>query len=190
MGEKRPYRSRGVTLIFLAGFVCMIAGPPGANVWANGKERAVPRSDAAAAGDTGAIAGFIYADDHTTPVSGAVVRLLNIDTRKEYRSSPTNGQGMYWIMGFEGGRYLLGVKTPAGGYNFEYEVFLKEKTLAKLSLSLEPKSNWSDDEAAPKKERPSFFKSPVGIVALVVVAEAVLYGLLSKEDEVSPVVIR
>ncbi len=179
MVGKRLFRSGGVAVFSLTVLVCLVVCLV-----------AEPVLTAVGKG-TGSLVGFVFAEDHKTPVADAVVVLRNLDTRNEYASGPTRGDGIYRITGFEGGRYVLGVRAADGGYNLEYTVFLKESTVAKLSVSLEPESNRLGEEPAPVKSGEgkggSFFKSPVGFLTLVVAAEVAFYALVIKEDEVSPV---
>jgi hypothetical protein len=97
---------------------------------------------------------------------------------------------MYRIMGIEEGRYVFGVSAQNGDYNLEYALFIKDDEMAKLSVSLSTASAGIGSAVQGEEEegKMPFFKSAIGQLALVVVAETVLYFLLIKEDEVSPVI--
>jgi hypothetical protein len=55
--------------------------------------------------------------------------------------------------------------------------------MAKLSVSLQEGGSTTGTDAKKK----SFFTSPAGIVVIVIVVGAVLYGLLSHKEETSPI---
>ena len=130
----------------------------------------------------GSLVGFVYAQDLKTPVAGAVVKLRNIASQKEYASGTTDANGMYKIDGVDEGRYILGVTATQGDFNFDYVMLLKDGAMAKLSVALAPGGQATSGDA-PKK---SFFKSPVGIIVMVVVVGAVLFAIFS-EGEASPI---
>ena len=130
----------------------------------------------------GSLVGFVYAQDMKTPVAGAVVKLRNIANQKEFASGSTDANGMYKIDGVDEGRYILGVTATQGDFNFDYVMLLKGGEMAKLSVALAPGGQATSGDA-PKK---SFFKSPVGIIVMVVVVGAVLFAIFS-EGEASPI---
>lgn len=130
----------------------------------------------------GALVGFVYAQDLKTPVAGAVVKVRNIANQKEFASGTTDANGMYKIDGVDEGRYILGVTATQGDFNFDYVMLLKGGEMAKLSVALAPGGQTTGSDA-PKK---SFFKSPVGIITLVVVAGALLFVIFS-DGEASPI---
>ncbi len=118
-----------------------------------------------------------------TPVPNAVVKIKNLTNAQQYASQPTDASGMYKITGIEEGRYILGVAATKGDFNFDYALVLKGNELAKLSVALTPGGQTSGDDTKPN----SFFTSPAGIVTLVIVVGAVLYGLLKGKEEASPI---
>jgi len=130
----------------------------------------------------GTLVGFVYAQDMKTPVAGAVVKVRNITNQKEFVSSATDANGMYKVDGVDEGRYILGVTATQGDFNFDYVMLLKGGEIAKLSVALVPGGQATSGDA-PKK---SFFKSPVGIVTMVVVAGVILYAIFA-EGEASPI---
>jgi hypothetical protein len=133
----------------------------------------------------GSLVGFIYEKDMRTPVQNAVVKLRNLANSDEYESTPSDATGMYRIVGIEEGRYVLGVTATKGDFNFDYALVLKGNEVAKLSVALTPadQTSWSNDNAKPT----SYFTSPAGIMTLVIVVGAVLYGLLKGKEETSPI---
>jgi hypothetical protein len=142
---------------------------------------------------TGALAGHIYNDDMRTPVRNAIVKLRNVATQKEYESEPTDPEGMYRIPGVEQGRYVMGVVSVQGDYNFQYSILIKPNALAKLSVAMKPGGVPARIEASSgsgtekKKTIVDFFKSPAGILTLIAVAETTLFALALSEGEASPI---
>jgi hypothetical protein len=130
----------------------------------------------------GSLVGFVYAQDLKTPVVGAVVKVRNIANQKEFASGTTDANGMYKIDGVDEGRYILGVTATQGDFNFDYVMLLKGGEMAKLSVALAPGGQTTGSDA-PKK---SFFKSPIGIITIVVVAGALLF-VIFHEGEASPI---
>ena len=138
----------------------------------------------------GALTGQIYDQDMRTPVRNVIVKLQNVVSDKLYESEPTNPLGQYHITAIEEGRYLMGVQTPNGAYNFQYSIYLKGSETARLSVALSPKgfSPPAQEGGAQGAEgKGGFFKSPMGILTLIVVAEAVLFAVVLIEKEASPI---
>jgi putative protease len=87
---------------------------------------------------SGAVMGFIYSEDMKSPVEGAVVKLCDVQNGKELQSGPTDKNGMYALKGVAEGRYVIGVTSTAGDFNFDYELLVKANETAKLALALTP----------------------------------------------------
>jgi hypothetical protein len=166
------FRSKALAIGVLAAFVLVMMP---------GREFAQAKAPAPA---NGSLVGFIYEKDMRTPVSNAVVKIRNLADAKTYASAPTDANGMYKITGIQEGRYILGVAATKGDFNFDYALLLKGNELAKLSVALQEGGTTTGRDAGAK----SFFTSPAGIVALVIVAGAVLYGILASKEEASPVI--
>jgi len=152
----------------------------------------LPREGLAkSAANYGSLVGFIYGSDMKTPVKEAVVKIRSLDDGKEYTSTPTDANGSYKIDQIKEGKYILGVSTPDGNYNFEYLMAIKGGEMGKLSLALKTgeASTLKQEEPTPEKERIPFFKTPVGIAVLVVAGTVALYGvfkLVEGKEEASP----
>ena len=133
--------------------------------------------------DKGSLTGFIYAQDLKTPVAGAVVKIRNIEDGRELASAPTGADGLYTIAGVPPGRYMLGVTSGEGDFNFDYAVSVKAGELGKLTVSLtaEAKARRVQDVSVKKK---GFFNSFAGRAALITAAGVGLYFLI--EGEPSP----
>jgi len=88
----------------------------------------------------GNIIGFIYGQDGTSPLEGAVVKVKNIATGNVYESSKSDTNGVFTIVGVESGVYLYGVLTPQGEFNSEnyFGLRVSEGETAKLSIALTP----------------------------------------------------
>ena len=105
----------------------------------------------AQASSKGNVVGFIYAQDGTTPLEGAVVKFKNLTSGKIYDSTRSDVYGVFRIKGIESGIYTYGVLTEQGDFNADDVLGLKvdENEIAKLSISLDP---YGQDEAAAASE--------------------------------------
>ncbi len=90
--------------------------------------------------ETGSIVGFVYDQDGTTPLAGAVIQFKNLSTDKIFESRPTDENGIFKLPGIESGVYVYNVRTDAG--NFSSEGFLAVNVganeTAKMLISLKP----------------------------------------------------
>jgi len=88
----------------------------------------------------GNIIGFVYDEDGTTPLEGAVVKVKNVSTGTIFESNKSDANGVFKIEGVENGVYLYGVLTPQGEFSSEhyFGVRISEGVTAKLSISLTP----------------------------------------------------
>lgn len=86
----------------------------------------------------GNLIGFVYAQDGTTPLEGAIVKAKNIASGIVYESDISDQYGAYRINDVERGIYIIGVETTIGDFNIDDLVGLRIKAneTAKLSLSL------------------------------------------------------
>ena len=154
---------------------------------------AVPVADlaAGAARGSGTLVGHIYDEDMRTPVPDVVVVLRNLATQEEYWSEPTGTDGMYTIPDVEEGRYIMGVRSRSGSYNFHYSVMIRSDALAKLSVAMKPGGDpvkLEEGTALQKKKGIlEFFKSPAGVLALVSAVEMTLFAVALSEGEASEV---
>ena len=165
MFATRVLRSRTLALGVAAAFVLLVS--PVAEF-----------AQVPAAPTSASLVGFVYGKDMATPVPSAVVKIRDVGKGKEFASPPADGEGMYKIAGVPEGRYIMGVTSPDGEFNFDYVLQLKAGETAKLSIALQ-EGGETTGEDAPKK---SFFKSPLGIALLVTVAAVGLYIALDKKD--------
>jgi hypothetical protein len=91
-----------------------------------------------ASASRGNLIGFIYGQDETTPVSGAIVTLKSIETGSTFESVPTDSLGIFRMSGLVAGVYAMGVASPAGGFNATSVVGVKANETAKVSVALQP----------------------------------------------------
>jgi len=138
----------------------------------------------APAGESGSLAGFVYAKDVKTPIAGAVVKLRNTADMKELASSPTDANGMYSIPGIPEGRYIVGVTSAQADFNFDYALYVKAGELGKLSVALTPGAGQEAGEASVKKK--GFFRSVAGRVLVISAIGVGLYFLIV-DNEPSPI---
>jgi len=167
--NKSVSRSRWMVWGALAAFALFVV-PFGEVAWAKSQ--------------SGSLVGFVYAQDLKTPVAGAIVKVRNMANQKEYASGSTDANGMYKIDGIDEGRYILGVTAPTGDFNFDYVMLLKGGEIAKLSVGLAPGTVAANADKSGKK---NFFNSTAGFLAMVAVAGAVFYLVVSHEGEASPI---
>ena len=106
----------------------------------------------------GTLTGTVYWEDVKTPVVGAVVKLRSLQTGREYAGAPSDKDGIQTIIGIPEGRYILGVSTDRGDFNFNYEVGIKADESAKLSLALK-----TDETLAALEKNTGFFEKASGI---------------------------
>lgn len=88
----------------------------------------------------GNIEGFVYDQDGTTPLEGAIVRFSNVSTGAVYESLISDKSGAFKIEGIERGVYIFGVVTEQGEFNSldPIGVTIQENETAMISISLIP----------------------------------------------------
>ncbi len=149
----------------------------------------VAQSTVPAAGRQGTLQGVVYSEGMRTRVSTAIVKIRNLNTQKEFVSTPTDAKGSYKIVGIEEGWYTLGVSSVAGDFNLNYGVSIKAGEVAKLSVEMLP-GGMLEGKGGNGGGGKSFFATPGGILVIVAVAGGVgfgIYELTKKETEVSPI---
>ena len=147
----------------------------------------VPVSEMAwAQSQSGSLAGFIYAKDMATPVAGAVVKIRNLADEKELASQPTDANGMYTIPAIPEGRYILGVTSAEGNFDFDYALYVKASEMGKLSVALAPGAGaQTAGETATKKK--GFFNTWAGRALLITAAGVAVYLVFFSGKEASPI---
>ena len=174
MTIKSIFKSRWLAYGVLAAFVLLVM-PIGE----------FARAQATAA-QGGSLAGFIYGKDMKTPVAGAVVKIRNLGDEKELASPPTDLNGMYTIPGIPEGRYILGVTSAEGNFDFDYALHVKGSEMGKLSVALAPGAGaQTAGETATKKK--GFFSTLAGRALLITAAGVAVYLIFFTEKEASPI---
>lgn len=118
-----PMKSKGIAVLLGLAFLLMISASPSLDA----KERA-----------GGNLIGFIYDQDGTTPVEGAVVKVQNISTGEIYRSIQSDSLGIFRVEGLNQGLYLFGVTSHRGDFNSDAVLGISGNETAKLAISLTP----------------------------------------------------
>ncbi len=136
----------------------------------------------------GTIQGVVYSEGMRSRITGAIVKIRNLNNQKEYASMPTDVKGGYKILGVEEGWYTLGVTSAAGDFNLNYGIYIKAGETAKLSVEMMPGGTLEGKGGSGGGK--SFFATPGGILLIVALAGAAgfgVYELTKKETEVSPI---
>ena len=137
----------------------------------------------------GAMTGFVFGADMKTPVENAVVKIRDIQNGREYQSRPTDNAGLYSLKNLPEGRYIMGVSSAKGDYNFAYELQIKSGEIAKLAVALAPMTaGAAQNQDDQKNKKKAFFLTPLGIAILVAAAGLLIYGgiKLFETNETSP----
>jgi hypothetical protein len=184
MTKATLFRSKLVACGVLAAFMLLVAPVSefafaGSHSQAAGAQKLRP-------GPGGKLKGRVFTD-RQQPVSGAVVKLRNLNTQKELMSPPSDAKGNFLIIDIDEGWYAVGVSTPAGDFNLTYGVYIKSATTAKLSMVLMPGGAIEGRGMGAEK---GFFKTPGGIAVIVLAAAGAgfaVYALTKGEEEASPI---
>jgi len=91
----------------------------------------------------GRLVGFVFGQDGSTPVAGAVVVARNVSTGALIESSKSDETGAFKVENLDTGIYSLGVTSAQGSYNSQDLVGIKPDETAKVSIAL----NTYDSEA-------------------------------------------
>ena len=159
MPRKTIFRTKALALVIASTFLLFILPMEGLS---------------AAQAPKGSMTGYVYEGNLDTPVENAIVKIRNVNTRKEFESPATNKTGYYQIKNIEEGRYTLGVTTKEGNFNFEFNVFIKADEEAKINLALKP----GVASVLAEKESKAFFLTPLGLAVILGSAgsAAIIYG--------------
>jgi hypothetical protein len=135
----------------------------------------------------GTLQGVVYSEGMKARITGAVVKVRNLNNQNEFSSQPTDAKGQYKILGIEEGWYTLGVTTPAGDFNLNYGVYIKAGETAKLSVEILPGGMLEGKGGGGGGK--SFFATPAGIVTIVALGAGAGFGIyeLTKKKEASSI---
>jgi hypothetical protein len=92
----------------------------------------------AGAGAKGNLVGFVYDQDGTTPVQGAVVKLKNLATGSIFVSPASDELGAFKVADVDQGLYIFGVASSRGDFNADDVLGIAENETAKLAVALTP----------------------------------------------------
>lgn len=84
----------------------------------------------------GNLIGFIYAQDGSTPVAGAVVVVKNLTTGAVTEGPESDALGVFKFQGLGAGLYALGVKSEKGSYNSQDFFGVMADQTSKISIAL------------------------------------------------------
>ncbi len=86
----------------------------------------------------GGLVGFVFEQDGTTPVAGAVVAVRNITTGIVRQSEKSDVQGVFKFANLEAGIYAVGVSSERGDFNAADVVGVAPNETAKVTVALSP----------------------------------------------------
>ncbi len=86
----------------------------------------------------GNLIGFIYDQDGSTPVEGAVVVVKNVTTGSVTESPKSDSLGVFKVVGLGAGIYAIGIKSEKGSYNSQDFFGITADKTAKISIALNP----------------------------------------------------
>ena len=90
------------------------------------------------ADDSAVLAGRVVDRDGFTPRAGVVVRLVEIDTERDFASAPTGEQGTFRVEGAPAGRYAVLAETDEGKYLAADRLELAAGDNTPVQLALDP----------------------------------------------------
>jgi hypothetical protein len=86
----------------------------------------------------GSLVGFIYGQDGSTPVEGAVIVVKNLTTGAVTESPMSDGLGIFTVQDLGAGIYALGVRSDKGSYNSQDFFGVTADKTAKITIALSP----------------------------------------------------
>ncbi|HYA48816.1 MAG TPA: carboxypeptidase-like regulatory domain-containing protein, partial [Burkholderiales bacterium] len=84
----------------------------------------------------GRLVGFVFGQDGSTPVAGAVVIARNVSTGALIESTRSDETGAFRVENLDAGIYSLGVSSAQGSFNSQDLVGIKPDETAKVSIAL------------------------------------------------------
>ena len=127
----------------------------------------------------GNVLGYIYGSDGTTPLEGAVLKVMNVTTGSVYESTVSNSNGVLKISGLETGIYEYVVTTAQGSFVSEntFGMRVRENETEKMAIRVNSVSNKA-------KAEPMGFPEPVAIEGEPYIGRVISIDLASKIAEV------
>lgn len=172
----RVFRSRVLAGGLIAAFALLVMTP-------------LPEfAQSASLARSGTLTGTVWTEGMKSRVTGAVVKIRNLNNQKEFVSLPTDPKGSFRIMGIEEGWYTVGVSASVGDFNLNYGIYIKAGATAKLALEMLPGGMLEGTGGGNGSK--SFFKTPAGVLTIVALAGGAgfgVYQLTKGEEDVSPI---
>jgi hypothetical protein len=169
---------RGSKALILAGValaMSLVLSPSALNAQAAGK---------------GSLIGYVFEQNGSTPVRGAVVLVKNLTTGTVLEAPPSDDLGMFKVLGLDPGLYALGVTSAKGSFNSQDFFGVTAQQTAKISIALDPYDAMAASGAAAViKEQRQKGESFIGKIVKCDPAakEAEVFveiGLLQAEDRI------
>jgi hypothetical protein len=91
---------------------------------------------ATAPADLGALSGSVVGDDMTTPLAGAVVRVVNVADGREYVSRPIGPNGRFELAGIAEGRYAVTIISGGASFTLKERLYVKGRETGDLRMGL------------------------------------------------------
>jgi len=138
----------------------------------------------------GNLLGFVFEQDRSTPVSGAVVVVKNLTTGAVTEAQQSDSLGVFRVPGLEVGLYALGVRSEKGSFNSQDFFGVVADKTAKISVALNPYDSTAAAAAATviKEQRDSgeaFIGKVVRYIPETREAEVLVeIGLIQAEDRI------
>ena len=124
----------------------------------------------------GALVGSLRGTDGEA-AANTTIKIRNLNTGREF-SVATDAKGDYRIADVDEGWYTLTVDTPDHSFTLSYGIYIKANEDASLNLTMRPDGTLQGRGSAGNAARgKSFFRKPLGIVTLVVLAGVVGLGV-------------
>jgi hypothetical protein len=140
----------------------------------------------AASQGKGNLVGFVYGEDGTTPVEGAVVKLKNLETGTVFESGTSDATGAFSMSGIDQGMYIFGVSSPKGDFNAEEVLGIAGNETAKLAVALNVDGDVTNpqDQKAPTIAGEKWIGTVVSFDASTNIARIYINrGQLKKNEE-------
>jgi hypothetical protein len=144
------------------------------------------------AGTTSTLSGRVMAQNGADPREGVVVTLIEPNSEKAFRSSPTNAHGAFTIDSAPAGNYTLVIEAPEGAFLAADNLQLAPGMNRPLSLALKPgkqstpppaEATPQDTTAKKKGALPTWAKWV--IAGGIVVGGAIIIDAVTSEDTAS-----
>lgn len=138
----------------------------------------------------GSLIGFVYGDDGSTPVAGAVIIVRNLTTGVLTEAAESDGLGAFKIAGLGPGLYALGVRSGSRTFNSQDFFGIEAQRTSKVAIALNPYDNVAAAGAAAviqgqREKGEAFIGRVVGYHPDSKEAEVLIeIGLIQTEDRI------